>query len=115
MRATTRPWLAYAAEAPKRVLVLRYGDLCRDPVAVLGAVLEHAGLPRSEDMCELAVAAAWHNRGENRFNRGEEGRGTSRFTAEQRDRIARHLGYHRDLETGEANSCPDRQAAVRAR
>ncbi|MEJ0024585.1 MAG: sulfotransferase domain-containing protein [Rhizomicrobium sp.] len=92
-------WLAYAAEAPQRVLVLRYGDLRRDPAAVLGAVLEHAGLPRPEEMCELAVAAAWHNRAENRFNKGEEGRSASRFTAEQRDRIARHLGYHRELES----------------
>ena len=90
-------WLAYAAEVPERVLVLRYGDLRRDPVAVLQAVLDHSGLPRSEDMCELAIAAAWHTRFENRFNKGEEGRGASRLTGDQIDRIARHLDYYGEL------------------
>ena len=87
-------WLAYAAQAPERVLVLRYGDLNRDPAAMLQALLDHSGLGCAEEMCELAVAAAWHTRFENRFNHGEEGRGVSRFSAGQIDRIARHLTYY---------------------
>ncbi|MEI9991507.1 MAG: sulfotransferase domain-containing protein [Rhizomicrobium sp.] len=87
-------WLAYAAEAPERVLVLRYGDLRRDPVGVLQALLDHSGLSRGEEMCELAVAATWHTRFENRFNKGEEGRGAARFSAGQLDRIARLLDYY---------------------
>ncbi|HEY0107680.1 MAG TPA: sulfotransferase domain-containing protein [Rhizomicrobium sp.] len=90
-------WLAYAAEAPQRVLALRYADLRRDPVAVLCAVLEHSGLPRAEEMCELAVAAAGRNPSETRFNRGEEGRGTARFTPPQLGRIARLLEYYPPL------------------
>ncbi len=90
-------WLAYAADEPGRVLVLRYGDLRRDPTAMLQAVLDHSGLSREEEVCELAVATAWHTRLENRFNRGEDGRGTARFTPAQIGRIARHLDYHREL------------------
>ena len=91
-------WQAFAAAAPERVLVLRYGDLKHDPESVLRAVLDHSGLSCSEEMCELAIAAAWHNRAENRFNKGEEGRGASRFTPAQHARIARMIDYYDALD-----------------
>ncbi len=84
-------WADYARVAPERVCVLRYGDVVRDPLYVLQTLLDHSGLPRSAKVCELSLEAAWSERHENRFNRGEEGRGLARLTSEQRARIARLL------------------------
>lgn len=91
-------WLAYARDAPRRVQILRYRDFRADPASILGAVLAHAGLPRSPEVCALAVAAAWETRHDNRFNRGVEGRGGERFTAAQKRRIERLLFEHYGLE-----------------
>lgn len=105
-------WLAYATAAPERVLVLRFGDLKRDPAAVLSAVLDHSGLPRSEEMCELAAASAWRDRYDYRFHIGEEGRGRARFTAKQLERIARQLHYYRELEEWSAELMPATERAA---
>ena len=88
-------WLDYARAAPDRVCVLRYGDFKDDAAAVLQTLLRHSGFEVAEEMCELAVAAAWHSRHENRFNEGTEGRGRARFTDAQMRRIERMLiGYY---------------------
>jgi hypothetical protein len=91
-------WLDYARVAPERVCVLRYGDFKADTGAVLQTVLAHSGFEVDEDMCELAVAAAWHTRHENRFNKGTEGRGRIRFTPGQLKRIAHMLFDYYGLE-----------------
>ena len=91
-------WLPYAADRAGSVLTLRYGDIRRDPVSVLGALLAHAGLPRDEAMCELAVAAALHRPEEQRFNKGIEGRGQDRFSRAQHERIARFIAHYPELD-----------------
>ena len=99
-------WLDYAAAAPGRVLMLRYGDFKRDSGEALQAVLAHSGFDVAEEMCELAVAAAWHRRDENRFNKGEEGRGQSRLTPAQRQRIEHFLIDLYGLEAWRAELLP---------
>jgi len=105
-------WQGFACDAPDRVLVLRYGDLRRDPVTALRAVLEHSGFACAEEMCELAVDAAWHTRHENRFNKGEVGRGGARFTADQQARLARMVGYYPLSESWRAELLPRQPTAM---
>ncbi len=99
-------WADYVHTAPERVCVLRYGDVVRDPLYVLQTLLDHSGLPRSAKVCELSLEAAWAERHENRFNRGEEGRGATRLTAAQRARIARLLFDYYGLEAWRAELMP---------
>jgi sulfotransferase family protein len=99
-------WLAYAREAPGRVCVLRYGDFKADTPATLQTLLRHSGFEVSEEMCELAVAAAWHTRHENRFNKGIEGRGQDRLTPAQRQRIAHMLLDYYGLDAWAADLLP---------
>ena len=101
-------WLAFARQAPERVQILRYGDVLSDPARVLGLLLSHAGLPRSAQVCELAVDAAWETRHDNRFNRGVAGRGRERFTPAQLRRIERLLFDQYGLDTWRADLMPAR-------
>ncbi|MEI9997214.1 MAG: sulfotransferase domain-containing protein [Rhizomicrobium sp.] len=100
-------WLDYVHRAPDRVCVLRYSDLQRDPSGVLHRLLAHSGLPRSEDMCELAIAAAWKDKQDYRFNRGEEGRGRARLNARQLARIEQLLFGYYDLEAWRRELMPN--------
>jgi hypothetical protein len=100
-------WLAFRRAAPQRVLVLRYCDFRRDAAQSLCALLQHSGLPRSDDVCELAVAAAWREKEVNRFNRGEEARGRTRFTPAQHARITRFLTDYFDLGEWRHDLLPD--------
>lgn len=103
MIATMMPWYAsyfatwqrFAKERPGRVCILKYKDVRRDPVAMLQTLLSHSGLPRSREVCALAVEAAWDERHANHFNRGEEGRGRKRLSTSQLAQIDRLLfGYY---------------------
>jgi hypothetical protein len=100
-------WADYAREAPERVCVLRYGDVVRDPLYVLQTLLDHSGMPRSSKICELSLEAAWGERHQYRFNRGEEGRGHERLTREQRARMARLLFDFYGLDAWRAELMPD--------
>jgi Sulfotransferase domain len=87
-------WAAFAVDDPGRVCVLRFSDLQDRPAAMLKAVLDHSGLPRPDEVCELAIDSAWHARHEHRFNRGEDGRG-QRLPRDLLLRIGRRLDYYR--------------------
>lgn len=91
-------WQRFAKEQPGRVCVLRYKDVRRDPVGALQTVLSHSRLPRSREICSLAVEAAWDERHANQFNRGEEGRGRQRLNASQLAQIDRLLFRYYGLE-----------------
>ena len=90
-------WLTYAAEVPERVLVLDYDEFRADPVSTLERLLAHSGLPRSREQCQAASDAVWQERDAFRFNRGISGRGLSRFTPAQIERLRRYCGYYPDL------------------
>ncbi len=83
-------WLDYHRQSPKRVCVLRFDDLLDDPASVLEVLLAHSRVARSHKDCELATDLAWRERGENRFNKGEQGRGIAKLSSAQLERI-RHL------------------------
>jgi hypothetical protein len=91
-------WLRYARSEPGRVCVLRYKDVRRDPVGVLQTLLAHSGLPRSREICALAIEAAWDERYSNHFNRGEEGRGRQRLNTGQLAQMERLLFDYYGLE-----------------
>jgi len=90
-------WLDYARGAPERVLMLDYYDFQADPATTLERILEHSGLTRSREQCQFALDAVWENRDEFRFNRGVSGRGATRFTPAQIERLRRQLSYYPDL------------------
>ncbi|HEY4941213.1 MAG TPA: sulfotransferase domain-containing protein [Rhizomicrobium sp.] len=100
-------WLDYSREAPGRVCVLRYADLLHDPVYVLQTLLDHCGLPHSVKVCQLAVDAAWQERHQHRFNRGEDGRGRARLSPTQLARIEHLLFDYYDLEAWRAELFPE--------
>ncbi len=83
-------WLDYVREAPGRVRVLRFADLLHDAPAAVEAILEHSGLPKPYELCEIAVDTAQRERGTLRFNKGEQGRGS-------RLPLKRTAGAHRAL------------------
>jgi hypothetical protein len=89
-------WLDYARRDP-RVLVLDYDEFRTDPVPVLMRLLDHSGLSRSEEACEVALNGVWEDRGSFRFNKGVSGRGRLRFTSAQIARLERQLGYYPNL------------------
>jgi hypothetical protein len=99
-------WLDYVRAAPGRVCVLRYRDFKEDTGAVLQRLLIHSGFEVQEEMCELAAAAAWHTRHENRFNKGTEGRGHTRFTPAQLRRIEHMLMDYYGLDAWRAELLP---------
>jgi hypothetical protein len=114
MIATMLPWYAsyfatwqrFVKEQPGRVCVLNYRDVRRDPVAVLQTLLSHSRLPRSREICALAVEAAWDERNSNHFNRGEEGRGRNRLSAPQLQQIDRILFGYYGLEAWRTDLLP---------
>lgn len=87
-------WMAYAASHSDTVLVTRYNDLLADPVALLGRILDHVGLPKSQDVCTAAFKGTWDERGELRFSRGVGGRGKSYFSPEHFARLERMLNRY---------------------
>lgn len=87
-------WLDYAREDADRVCVLSYADFQDDPAATLGAILLHSRLPRSEPECRDAIEAAWSERQNLRFNRGEEGRGLRYFDVDHLERLGRMLSHY---------------------
>lgn len=99
-------WHAFAAEAPERIRVLRFADVRERPVETVRAVLEHADIPCTDEMCELGVEMAWRKRHESRFNRGEDGRGRARFTRAQLVLIEQMLFGNYDLEPWRADLMP---------
>lgn len=90
-------WMEYAGEAPDRVCVLGYSDFKRDPVTTLETLLAHAGLARPRAECESALESVWEQRSSFRFNQGVSGRGRDRFSADQRGRLRRQLGFYPGL------------------
>ena len=114
MIATMLPWYAsyfatwqrYVKDQPGRVCVLKYRDLRRDPVVVLETLLFHSRLPRSREMCALAVEATWDERHANLFNRGEEGRGNDRLTSAQLRQIEQVLFGYYGLDAWRAELMP---------
>ena len=90
-------WFDYHRENPKRVCVLRFDDLLDDPASVLEVLLAHSRIVRSYDTCGAATDVAWREREENRFNKGEQGRGVSRFSPAQKTRVERLLFETYDL------------------
>jgi hypothetical protein len=99
-------WRDFLRAAPGRVKVLRFADVRARPAEAVQAILDHSGLSCSEEMCELAVEMVWRERFESRFNRGEDGRGRNRFTADQLARIERMLFAHYGLEDWRAELMP---------
>lgn len=87
-------WLAYAAQAPGRVLTLTYDAFVADPAAALHSALAHAGIRRPLELCQAAVARSWSERETMRFNRGVAGRGRDYFSSEQFGRLTRMLAYY---------------------
>ena len=90
-------WRSFAAEDPQTVLVLRYGDFCRDPLNCLETMLRHAGFTASRDECEYGLASVWPERSAFRFNKGVAGRGRAYFTADQRSSLRRLFSYYPQL------------------
>ena len=91
-------WLEYAAQAPQRICVLDYGEFLHAPALALEKALAHAGTPRPREICEAAVGAAWTERMQWRFNRGETGRGEAYFSPSQLARIRRMLSHYPVLD-----------------
>jgi hypothetical protein len=90
-------WLAYAREAPGRVLLLDYDGFRADPVAALQSILDHSRLPQSRDACARALEAVWEDRASFRYNQGVSGRGHGRFSMLQIARLKRQLAFYPDL------------------
>jgi hypothetical protein len=90
-------WRSFAMEDPQTVLVLRYGEFCRDPLNTLEAMLKHAGFAVSRDECEYGLASVWSERDAFRFNKGVAGRGWAYFSSDQRNRLRRLLSYYPQL------------------
>lgn len=91
-------WLDCARRDRARVCVLDYTEFLRRPDEALARVLAHAGLETSRAACADAVAEAWRERGEHRFNRGETGRGMRYFSTDQIARLGRMLSYYPIVE-----------------
>lgn len=89
-------WLNYA-QTDDRVLILDYDVFRAAPAHSLETVLAHSRLPRSPEQCQAAVAEVWEQRAIFRYNKGISGRGYSRLTASQIERLRKMLGYYADL------------------
>jgi len=90
-------WLEYAEETPRRVCILDYDRFVAEPVTVLETLLDHAGMPRSREICKAALEAVWEDRKDFRFNQGVSGRGRARFTGAQIARLERQLDFYPNL------------------
>jgi len=91
-------WWDYA-KTDTRVLFLDYDDFRADPAANLEKVLAHSRVPRSRQQCQAALDEVWEERAAFRYNKGISGRGRTRFTSVQMDRLRRMTGYYGDLES----------------
>jgi hypothetical protein len=89
-------WLDYA-QGNDRVLVLTYDEFCADPAGNLEKLLAHSRLPRSREECQSALHEVWEERAIFRYNKGVSGRGRSRFTPRQIDRLRQMIHYYADL------------------
>jgi Sulfotransferase domain len=98
-------WMDYAKE-DRRVLVLNYDEFRADPVTTLMQLVDHSGLPRSLEQCRLALEATWTERSDLRFNKGVSGRGHTRFTAAQLDRLERQIDFYPNLAELKARLIP---------
>jgi hypothetical protein len=87
-------WIDYAARAPGRVCILRFGQFRADTAGALEVALAHMGLARPRETCERAINEVLGERHLHRFNRGVDGRGAERFDAGQWHRLERLLSYH---------------------
>ena len=91
-------WLSFTRADPGRMLWLDYEAFRADPVSALQSLLSHSGFARSQQDCQLALAAVWEDRASFRFNQGISGRGRLRFTPAQLARLKRLLAYYPELE-----------------
>jgi len=89
-------WLDYA-RMDERVLFINYDEFRADPAAVLEKLLAHSRMPRPRAHCQAALDAVWAERATFRYNKGVSGRGRTRFTPAQIDRMRRMIGYYTDL------------------
>jgi hypothetical protein len=90
-------WWDYA-KTDARVLFLDYDDFRVAPAANLERLLAHSRVPRSRQQCQAALDEVWDERATFRFNKGISGRGRTRFSPAQKDRLRRMIGYYADLE-----------------
>jgi hypothetical protein len=90
-------WWDYA-KTDARVLFLDYDEFRTAPAANLERLLAHSRVPRSRQQCQSALDEVWEERNSFRFNKGISGRGRTRFTSAQMDRLRRMIGYYADLE-----------------
>lgn len=91
-------WFDYAGQAADRVHIIRYPQFLEAPSATLGGILSHSRLPRTPEQCEAAIDAAWKEKADLRFNRGEQGRGARYFDAEHIGRLAKQLSLYPSME-----------------
>ncbi|HET7083902.1 MAG TPA: hypothetical protein VFI23_03970 [Rhizomicrobium sp.] len=90
-------WWDYA-KTDGRVLFLDYDEFRAAPAANLERLLAHSRVPRSPQQCQAALDEVWEERTAFRFNKGVSGRGQTRFTSRQMERLRRMIGYYADLE-----------------
>jgi hypothetical protein len=87
-------WLDYAQRRPGRLCALTYSDFLEHPATTLAAILQHAGVPRSQAKCQAAIDTVWKERNDHRFNEGIEGRSHKYFSVSHFERIGRMLSYY---------------------
>jgi hypothetical protein len=87
-------WLDYAGQQPDRVCTLAYSDFITQPAETLAALLQHAGVPRSQKACQAAIDVTWKDRNNYRFNEGTEGRSHQYFSMRHFERIGKMLAYY---------------------
>jgi hypothetical protein len=87
-------WLDYAERRPGRVCTLTYSGFLEQPASTLAAILQHAGVPRSQAECQAAIDTVWKERNDHRFNEGVEGRSHQYFSVSHFERIGRILSYY---------------------
>lgn len=100
-------WLDYAEQSPSRVCLLRYPEFKRDPVTTLRTLLAHCGFECSDFMCTRAIDIAWAERALLRFNKGEHGRGASRFHESHFARLETMLFGHYGLSAYRCDLLPE--------
>ncbi|GAA0556347.1 sulfotransferase [Rhizomicrobium electricum] len=87
-------WIAYAAAAPDKVLMIDFRVFQQNPAGVVAGILDHVGLPCDTKACEAGVAYAWEIRSALRFNKGEGGRGAAYFRPVHLKRLTRMAAHY---------------------
>jgi hypothetical protein len=87
-------WIACAAAAPDKVLMIDFRVFQQNPAGVVAGILDHVGLPCDAKACEAGVAYAWEIRSALRFNKGEGGRGAAYFRPVHLKRLARMAAHY---------------------